>query len=174
MDGDFVIGVGGNLGSRETHLCDGLSTLSALNDVQVVALSRLYESDAWGPPQPRYLNAAVRVRTSLTGPELLQRLLAVELAHGRTRTLRYGPRTLDLDILWGPPLSSEALTVPHPRLRERTFALAPLLDVAPELSADLAPVLAALGGAPSCVGTLVSEPGPDGCIRVRVQHHSGV
>jgi 2-amino-4-hydroxy-6-hydroxymethyldihydropteridine diphosphokinase len=153
--GDFVIGVGSNLGAREAHVCQGLSALSALVGVEITALSCLYESEAWGPPQPRYLNAAARVASALSPPELLDRLLAVELASGRTRTLRYGPRTLDLDILWGVPWDSAALVVPHPRLRERTFALAPLLDVAPELRGELGPVLASLGGAPARVGRLV-------------------
>lgn len=162
MHGDFVIGVGGNLGARETYLCDGLSALAVLEGVTLTAVSRLYESDAWGPPQPRYLNAAARLRTELRAPELLERLLIIEAAQGRTRLLRYGPRTLDLDILWGEPLQTDALQVPHVRLRERTFALAPLLDVAPELGAELGPLLSSLGGAPPCVGDLVLESGGQG------------
>lgn len=101
---------------------------------RVVARSRVYETaPIGGPEQPDYLNAAVLVEWDGTPLELLDRLQAIELALGRVRTVRYGPRMIDLDILWidGQCVDSERLTVPHPRLLERAFALVPLLEVAP-------------------------------------------
>jgi 2-amino-4-hydroxy-6-hydroxymethyldihydropteridine diphosphokinase len=151
----FVIGLGSNLGERERFLALGVTRIAAWSEVDVGALSRVFETDALGPPQPRYLNAAVRVTCDVSADALLDRLLAIETALGRTRTLHWGPRVLDLDILWGSERSnSPRLTIPHARLRERTFALAPLLDVAPELAPEYAPLLATLGGEPSVVGQL--------------------
>jgi 2-amino-4-hydroxy-6-hydroxymethyldihydropteridine diphosphokinase len=93
----------------------------------------LYESEAVGPPQPDYLNAAVRGLYEDNAEELLRRLLVLERAHGRERRERWGPRTLDLDILWisNVEVSLPDLVVPHRHLGERGFALLPLLDVAP-------------------------------------------
>jgi 2-amino-4-hydroxy-6-hydroxymethyldihydropteridine diphosphokinase len=151
----FVVGLGSNLGEREGFLALGVTRIAALPDLRVAALSRVFETDAVGPPQPRYLNAAVRVVSESNAETLLQQLLAIELSLGRTRTLHWGPRVLDLDILWAnEAIDSPQLTVPHARLRERTFALAPLLDVAPELSRDYAEALATLGGAPLVHGKL--------------------
>jgi 2-amino-4-hydroxy-6-hydroxymethyldihydropteridine diphosphokinase len=156
MSGDFVIGLGTNLGERTEQLCAGASLLGALAHLRLVALSSVYETDALGPPQPRYLNAAVRIHSELDAPALLERLLAIEQARGRVRSVRWGPRTLDLDILWAStPFRSKHLTVPHAGLRERAFALAPLLEVAPELAASYGPALSALGGAPTRIGRLL-------------------
>jgi 2-amino-4-hydroxy-6-hydroxymethyldihydropteridine diphosphokinase len=159
---DFVIGLGANLGSREQTLASAASALSALSQVELCALSQVYESDALvmdgqgALPQPRFLNAAVRVRTELSADALFERMLAIEAAHGRVRMVRWGARTLDLDILWSDaPASSSTLEVPHAALSERTFALAPLLDVAPELEPTYGGQLAALGGAPEVRGRLV-------------------
>ncbi|HEX7481782.1 MAG TPA: 2-amino-4-hydroxy-6-hydroxymethyldihydropteridine diphosphokinase [Polyangiales bacterium] len=161
MSGDFVIGLGTNLGERTEHLCAGATLLAALSQVRVLGLSSVFESDALGPPQPRYLNAALRLTSELSAPALLERLLAVEASRGRIRTLRWGPRTLDLDILWASePFASERLHVPHAHLHERAFALAPLLEVAPELATVYAEPLRALGGAPLRVGRLVAVAAP--------------
>ena len=99
-----------------------------------VGASRLYETDPVGPPQPRYLNAALLVRTVEPPGALLTRLLRVERRLGRERRERWGPRTIDLDVLWGRGLvvREPGLRVPHERLGERPFALIPLLDVSPE------------------------------------------
>ncbi|HEX2679057.1 MAG TPA: 2-amino-4-hydroxy-6-hydroxymethyldihydropteridine diphosphokinase [Polyangiales bacterium] len=163
--GDFVIGMGANLGAREATLASAASAIDALAHVSLGALSSVYESEplpAAGPPQPRYLNAAVRVTSELPALALLERLLAIEVAHGRVRTgLRWASRTLDLDILWSDlPVSGAQLQVPHAQLTERTFALAPLLDVAPELAPAYAGRLAALGGAPRRHGRLVRPAWP--------------
>jgi 2-amino-4-hydroxy-6-hydroxymethyldihydropteridine diphosphokinase len=128
---DAVVGLGSNLGDRRATLARAALSLETVG--QVVARSALYETEPVGPPQPRYLNAAVLLRTELAAERLLEALLAVEAKLGRVRRERWGPRVLDLDILWvdGAVVRTPALTVPHPSLRERPFALRPLLDVAP-------------------------------------------
>lgn len=136
MSGDvrrsFVIGLGANLGERVTTLKSAVLGLARLGPVQ--AISALYATAAVGPPQPDYLNAAVLLESNLEPLELLGQLLEVERAHGRERRERWGPRTLDLDLLFSPALvvNEPALTLPHPELTRRVFALAPLLDVAPD------------------------------------------
>lgn len=137
-------------------------------DYHIKATSAVYESPAMGPPQPDYLNSALRLHIHLPLQEstpaqkyaqldaLWHRLHAIEIQQGRMRTQRWGPRTLDLDILWcnqGAVLTPY-LRIPHPGLQQRNFALAPLLDVAPELVGKYAPYLDALGGAPKKVGQL--------------------
>ncbi len=128
---DCVIGMGANLGDRRETLRLAWSALSEYCTVQGV--SALYESAALGPPQPDYLNAAVRVDSELAPGELLGHLLLTERAFGRVRRERWGARTLDLDVLWiaGTRLNTDLLSVPHPGLTERAFAILPLLDVAP-------------------------------------------
>lgn len=129
---DCVIGLGSNLGDRAEALRRAVVGLGALGEL--LAVSALYETEPVGPPQPSYLNAAVRLLTPLDLPALLTALLAIERRFGRERRERWGARTLDLDILWASSevLETETLTVPHPHLSERAFALLPLLDVAPE------------------------------------------
>ena len=118
----------------------------------MTAVSSLYETPPVGPPQPMFLNAAVALTTELDPPGLLLALLSIEQRLGRVRRERWGPRTLDLDILWnaGMRWDTPELTVPHPELRRRAFALRPLLDVAPRATdprdgTAYAAVLAALG-----------------------------
>jgi 2-amino-4-hydroxy-6-hydroxymethyldihydropteridine diphosphokinase len=129
---DVVIGLGGNLGDRRATLAAAMAELSAIGGVR--AVSALYETAPVGPPQPTYLNAAARVETPLTPHALLLALLEIERRQGRERGEKWGPRTLDLDILWiaDTVVSTADLVVPHPRLRQRRFALVPLLDVAPD------------------------------------------
>lgn len=131
----IVVGLGSNLGSRESYLRAAALLLDGRGDVAVAARSRLYHTPPLGPPQPTYLNAALRLETALHPSALLPELLAIESALGRVRTERWGPRLLDLDILvWsGGAVRTDVLEVPHPGLAERDFAVAPLLDVAPEL-----------------------------------------
>jgi 2-amino-4-hydroxy-6-hydroxymethyldihydropteridine diphosphokinase len=129
---DVVVGLGANLGDRRATLTSAVAELSALGTI--LAVSSLYETVPVGPPQPAYLNAAARAETSLAPHAFLEALLEIESRHGRERREKWGPRTLDLDILWilGVVVSAADLTVPHPRLRERRFALAPLVEVAPD------------------------------------------
>lgn len=129
---DAVIGLGANLGDRRATLVRAAADLETVG--RLLARSALYETEPVGPPQPRYLNAAVLLRTELDPEALLEALLGIEKTLGRVRRERWGPRAIDLDILWlhGVVHASQALTVPHPSLRERPFALRPLLDVAPD------------------------------------------
>jgi 2-amino-4-hydroxy-6-hydroxymethyldihydropteridine diphosphokinase len=159
MPRDFVVGLGSNLGDRPSFLRRGVDRLAASPGLELRALSHVYETPPVGPPQPDYLNAAVRLsaeRALEANPEqLLDRLLEIERGLGRTRELRWGPRVLDLDLLWSSErFDSERLHIPHAHLRERSFALAPLLDVAPELDAEYAALLSGLGGRPRLVGHL--------------------
>lgn len=131
----MYIGLGANLGDREAALRGALEALAAQPEVELIAVSTLRETDPVGyVEQPRFLNAAAAVETELPPRALLDRLLAIERAQGRTREgPRYGPRTIDLDLLlYGDEVVDEpGLTVPHPRLHERAFALEPLAELAP-------------------------------------------
>ncbi len=136
-----VIGLGSNLGDRRATIEAAVGAIAQLPGVDVVARSRLWQTDpVGGPPQPDYYNAAVAIRTTMPVGRLMGELLSIEGRFGRTRDERErnAPRTLDLDLLWidGQKIRiSEAggpdLEVPHPRLHERPFALIPLLEVAP-------------------------------------------
>jgi 2-amino-4-hydroxy-6-hydroxymethyldihydropteridine diphosphokinase len=156
---EFVIGLGSNLGERGEYLARAASSITALPKLQMRALSRVFESPPLGPPQADYLNAALRVDCDHDARALLDRLLEIERALGRVRDVRWGPRVIDLDILWGTQrVDQPDLHVPHAHLRERAFALAPLLDVAPELTEEYASALALQGGAPARAGRLIFGP----------------
>ncbi len=136
---EAVIGLGSNLGDRMAYLQAALDKIERF--APVVGTSRVYRtSPVGGPPQGDFLNAAVRVGCRMGAHALLARLLGVERDLGRTRdepgahSARWGPRVIDLDILWMTDTTIEdaTLTIPHPRLVERAFALVPLLDVAPD------------------------------------------
>jgi 2-amino-4-hydroxy-6-hydroxymethyldihydropteridine diphosphokinase len=132
-----VIGLGANLGDRLATMREAVVRIATVEGVRVLARSRLYETAPVGlVDQPAFLNGAVLVECALSARAMLDALLAVERELGRTRAaddVRWGPRTIDLDVLWIEGLSVEdpQLTVPHPRLVERAFALVPMLDVAP-------------------------------------------
>jgi 2-amino-4-hydroxy-6-hydroxymethyldihydropteridine diphosphokinase len=130
---DVVIGLGANLGDPEAALRNAVRGLVGLG--RLTAVSGLYRTDpVGGPSQPDFFNAAARLCFPGSTSQLLSQTLALEREAGRERRERWGPRTLDLDILWipGGTVSEVGLVVPHPRLRERAFALQPLLDVAPD------------------------------------------
>ncbi len=132
------VGLGANLGDREATIRRALELLGAEDGIELVAVSRLRETDPVGyADQPPFLNGAAAVDTELAPRELLDRLLAVERELGRTRagSPRYGPRTIDLDLLlYGDQVVDEpGLTVPHARLAERRFALEPLHELDPGL-----------------------------------------
>ena len=125
------IGLGSNLGDREQTIRSAIAAVQG-----VVAVSELRETDPVGvTEQPAFLNGAIAVETELSPRELLQSLLAVERELGRERGERWGPRTIDLDLLlYGTETVDEpGLTVPHPHLHERRFALEPLAELDPEL-----------------------------------------
>ena len=131
------VGLGANLGDRETSLLAAVGALGDEAGVEVVAVSTLRETAPVGVgEQPLFLNGVVALETTLAARELLDRLLAVEQRFGRVRVPgEHGPRTLDLDLLlYGDELIEErGLTVPHPRLHERRFVLEPLAELAPGL-----------------------------------------
>ncbi len=130
------LALGSNLGDRLAYLQQAVDGLRAAAGMQVVALSRVYETaPVGGPEQGPYLNAVVAVDTDLDAWALLALGQRLESEAERLREQRWGPRTLDVDVLWidGTELSEPRLTVPHPRLWERAFVVVPLADVAPEL-----------------------------------------
>lgn len=136
------LGLGSSLGNRMQNLRDALRRLENLGPgVQIVAVSPIYESPHMGLKQedtqqyPPHLNGAVKIETRLSPKELLERVQAVEEAGGRQRTQRWGPRTIDVDILLYDDitLDREDLRLPHPRITERAFVLRPLADIAPDL-----------------------------------------
>jgi 2-amino-4-hydroxy-6-hydroxymethyldihydropteridine diphosphokinase len=131
------VGLGGNLGDREATLRRALDLLGAEPGIEVRRVSTFRETDPVGYlDQPRFLNAAVELETELPAPVLLARLLDVERRLGRLRGgARFGPRTIDLDLLLygGETIRAPGLQVPHPRLHERRFALDPLAELDPDL-----------------------------------------
>lgn len=133
------IGVGANLGFAQDAVMNALVDLSGLPDSEFIAASGLYRSAAMGADGPAdgpdYINAAAEIATRLAPHDLLAALQAIELRHGRVRTTRNAPRTLDLDLLlYGDTIIvTPDLVVPHPRLAERAFVLRPLLELAPDL-----------------------------------------
>lgn len=132
LDFDCVLGLGSNLGDRRQYLRQAVQRLA--DHATISAVSALYETDAVGPQQPDYLNAALRLRTSLAPQALLAVQLEIERAAGRERLERWGPRTLDIDLLYivGRAVDEPGLQVPHRELKNRPFALLPLLDVLPD------------------------------------------
>ena len=130
------VGVGSNLGDREKTIRRAVELLREAEGVDVVSVSTLRETEPWGPvEQPPFLNGALAIETDLGPQEVLAVLLEVERALGRVREgERWGPRTIDLDVLlFGDLIVDEpGLTIPHPRLHERGFALEPLAELAPD------------------------------------------
>ena len=131
-----AVGIGANLGDAERSVRDAIDALSGLPATRLVQASRLYRTPAWGvTAQPDFINAVAVLDTRLTARALLEALLDIERACGRVRIdgERWGPRTLDLDVLlYGDAIIDEpGLRIPHPHLHERAFALLPLLDAWP-------------------------------------------
>ncbi len=129
-----LLALGSNMGDRAGHLRRAVEDLRRLDPA--LSLSSVYETEpVGGPPQGRYLNCVARLETDLTPEELLARAMALEEAAGRVRTAPNGPRTLDVDLLvvGDETRDTASLTLPHPRMVERAFVLAPLEEVAPLL-----------------------------------------
>ena len=145
------LGLGSNLGDRWKYLREAVESLT-----DVVAVSEVYETDPVGGPagQGPYLNLVVELDTTLTARQLLGIAQRLQAAAERVQAERWGPRTLDVDVLWmeGVTINEHDLQVPHPRMFERRFVLAPLADLAPELVAG--EVLADSAGKVSVVGRL--------------------
>lgn len=131
------LGLGSNLGDRAQNLQRAVDLLNAEAGIRVVGASSVWETDpVGGPSQPDYLNAAVAVETDLAPLDLLLACQRAEAALGRVRDVRWGPRTIDVDVLLIDALAVDdpALTVPHPRMTERAFVLLPLLELDPDAS----------------------------------------
>lgn len=129
------LSLGSNLGDRRVHLGQAVDSLP-----DVVAVSPVYETEPVGGPggQGPYLNLVVELRTAIAPRALLAICHRIEASSGRVRAERWGPRTLDVDIVWmdGVDIDEDSLTIPHPRWKDRRFVLAPLRDLAPELVED--------------------------------------
>lgn len=137
---EAYIALGANLGDREATLMQAISLLHDHQEITVLRCSRLYETDPVGPvDQPNFVNMALALRTTLAPETLLQVMLQIEHVLGRERTIRWGPRTVDLDLLWikGKQMNTEHLTLPHPRMMERAFVLVPMNDVVDEKDPEL-------------------------------------
>jgi len=127
--------IGGNLGDRAAYL-QMAQTKIADTCGNITNTSSIYETAAWGnTSQPSFYNQAIVVSTTLSPEALMDQLLSIELEMGRVRDQKYGPRTIDLDILMidGLIFNTEKLTIPHPQMHNRRFALLPMLEVAPTL-----------------------------------------
>jgi 2-amino-4-hydroxy-6-hydroxymethyldihydropteridine diphosphokinase len=132
------IGLGGNVGDVAATFASALRQLDAVVGLRVIRGSRQFRTPAWGlTDQPDFINAVVELESTLAPLDLLATLQAIERAHGRDREReqRWGPRTLDLDLLAvdGVQLDTGALQLPHPRIGERAFVLVPWADIAPDL-----------------------------------------
>ncbi|MEZ4390853.1 MAG: 2-amino-4-hydroxy-6-hydroxymethyldihydropteridine diphosphokinase [Polyangiales bacterium] len=153
-----VFGLGSNLGGRASLLRAGAELLAARLGARGLRAAPVWRTEPVGPPQPEYLNSGVAVETALELPAILDVALGVEADLGRERRARWGPRSLDLDILWhaGAPLRTSRLSVPHAELAHRPFALAPLLALVPDARGADGERLAALPAAERSPGALVS------------------
>ena len=129
-----AIALGSNLGDSLTILEDALKTLAQTPGIALESSSSWYQTAPIGPPQPDYLNGCALLKVQLNPEELLATLLEVEKQFGRVRTQRWGPRSLDLDLLLFDRviLETPRLQIPHPRMGERAFVLVPLAEIAPD------------------------------------------
>lgn len=131
---EAALGLGANIGDPRANLSQALSSIDAACDIVIQSVSRLYETPPWGDiDQPKFLNACALIKTSLTPHALLDFCLKLELEMGRTRERRWGPRTIDIDVLFYDNIliDEPRLQIPHPRMCERAFVMMPLAEVAP-------------------------------------------
>ncbi len=138
-----ALGLGGNIGDPAAAMARALRELNARDDCRVLAVSGLYRTPPWGKTdQADFFNCCALVETSLSAPALLQTCLDIEKAMKRVRTERWGPRTIDIDVLTygNESIVTESIEVPHPRMTERAFVLMPLADIAPDLEVKGKPV----------------------------------
>lgn len=134
---EAALGFGGNLGDPVSAFAAALARLDADNGIQLCRCSSVYRTAPWGKlDQPDFLNMAVLLRTAMPAEALLDLCLAIERESGRERRERWGPRTLDIDVLTygGDAIDLPGLQVPHPRIAERAFVLVPLSEIAPDLA----------------------------------------
>jgi len=143
---DVYIALGSNMDSPHQQLDSALEAVAQHPNMQLIAVSNRYQTPPIGPQQPDFINAAAQLSTDLSPLDLLDALQAIEQQQNRVRSIHWGPRTLDLDILFYNDLlggslvgdslviESERLTIPHPRIGERAFVLVPLMDLNPQLT----------------------------------------
>ena len=158
------VGIGSNLNDPQARVHEAFGHLEALRSTGWVQRSRLYGTRPMGPQdQPDYVNAAAGLLTQLTARELLAALLGIEKSMGRNRQERWGPRVIDLDLIWMPGaiIDEPGLTLPHPGVSTRNFVLYPLADIAPSLAVP----------GHGTVSELLRRAGDDG-ISVLEQHES--
>lgn len=159
------LSLGANLGQRRRSIDEAIMALDAMAGVRVRTVSSFYETAPAGPvAQPAFINAAAEIETVCGPLELLAEIKALEERLGRTPSERWGPRTIDIDIvLWaGVVLDTEALTIPHPRYRERAFVLVPLAAIAPDAADPRTGETAAeLAGRPGLDGAVLRIAPPD-------------
>lgn len=132
---EAYVALGANLGDREAGLREALRRMADLPGVKLLRVSAVYETEPFGyADQPQFLNMAAALTAEMSPEELLGHLLNIEKDMGRVRTVRWGPRTIDLDLLLcgDKVVNTEYLTLPHPRMAERAFVLVPLREIWPE------------------------------------------
>ncbi|WP_427159295.1 2-amino-4-hydroxy-6-hydroxymethyldihydropteridine diphosphokinase [Aliinostoc sp. HNIBRCY26] len=129
-----AISLGSNIGDSLTNLAAAIAELVTIAGIELIAQSSWYRTKAVGPPQPDYINGCIILQLTMTPQQLIETLLATEQKFGRVRQERWGPRSLDLDILLYDDLIINApnLQIPHPRMHERAFVLVPLAEIAPD------------------------------------------
>ena len=164
MPRDVFIGSGSNLGDRLTALDTAAKLLAP--DVRVLKASKVYETPPWGyEDQPAFLNQVLQVETELDPPALLKHLKRIERKMGRKSTFLYGPRAIDLDILFydGLIYSTDSLQIPHPLAPERAFVLVPMREIAPEfIHPVLGKTMTELARAVDSTGITIYEENVDG------------
>lgn len=133
LSGKSAIALGSNLGESQAILDSAVQLLDQTPGIELLAKSSWYRTKAVGPPQPDYLNGCVLLQVQMSPQQLLATLLEIEAKFGRVRQERWGPRTLDLDLLLFDDivLDTPHLQIPHPRIKERAFVLVPLAEIAP-------------------------------------------
>jgi len=130
------IGIGSNLGDRRGYINLAIDRIRRLKGTKVLKISSTIETEPFGaPPQPKFMNAAIEIQTDLSSRALLSALQKIETELGRVRTVKNGPRTIDLDILFygEEKLNDADLVIPHSRIRQREFVLRPLREIAPAM-----------------------------------------
>jgi len=127
------LGIGSNLGDRRRYINSAIKKLKDLKNTRIIKASRLYETEAFGGPpgQRKFLNAVLKIKTAIPPPELLKKIKEIERLLGRRKSRRWGPRRIDLDILFYGErfIDSKGLKVPHPGVFRRAFVMRPLMDV---------------------------------------------
>jgi 2-amino-4-hydroxy-6-hydroxymethyldihydropteridine diphosphokinase len=130
-----VVALGSNLGDRFDYLQKAVNEINSLTDIEISEISSVYETlPVGGPEQGNYLNAVVTLNTKFEAKEVLLKLLLIELNLGRQREIAWGPRTIDLDLIWfeDQTINLENLVLPHPRAHERCFVIKPWLEIEPK------------------------------------------